>query len=168
MGRGMTFDYFTKYYSAYGSSGWSGYNGAAGLDDEGKEYQIYKYSLSNDEDGNKVATITEYYGNARNLEIPEEIDGYKVVGIGNDAFAKNQSIMTARIPESVAEIGNSAFAKCVNLRSVNIPKKIKFVGGGLYEDGPFSGCSSLKTVTFEDGITRIDKAIFKNCTGIEK
>ena len=166
--RGMTFDYFTKYYSAYGSSGWSGYNGAAGLDDEGKEYQIYKYSLSNDEDGNKVATITEYYGNARNLEIPEEIDGYKVVGIGNDAFAKNQSIMTARIPESVAEIGNSAFAKCVNLRSVNIPKKIKFVGGGLYEDGPFSGCSSLKTVTFEDGITRIDKAIFKNCTGIEK
>ena len=166
--RGMTFDYFTKYYSAYGSSGWSGYNGAAGLDDEGKEYQIYKYSLSNDEDGNKVATITEYYGNARNLEIPEEIDGYKVVGIGNDAFAKNQSIMTARIPESVAEIGNSAFAKCVNLRSVNIPKKIKFVGGGLYEDGPFSGCSSLKTVTFEDGITRIDKETFKNCTGIEK
>ena len=168
--RGLTFDYFTKYYSAYGSSGWSGYNGSAGLDDEGKEYQIYKYSLSNDEDGNKVATITEYYGNARNLEIPEEIDGYKVVGIGYGVFREHNEILEVTIPDSVKTIANSAFKFCQNLQSVYIPKNVEtgFVTGtDAFYSGPFYGCKSLKNITFAEGTTIINTGLFHGC-GIEK
>ena len=170
--RGLIFDYFTKYYSAYGSSGWSGYNGSAGLDDEGKEYQIYKYSLSNDEDGNKVATITEYYGNARNLEIPEEIDGYKVVGIGYGAFSDHKEILQVTIPDSVEKLSNSAFMYCSNLQSVSIPKDVNTdADAGYLSDltyrGPFYGCDSLKNITFAKGTTIINTGLFHGC-GIEK
>ena len=69
--------YFTKWNSRYGSF-WGGY----GLEENGTPKPVFTYSL--DDDGN--ATITGYTGNVSALVIPEEIDGHKVIALGDNAF----------------------------------------------------------------------------------
>lgn len=47
--------------------------------------------------------------------IPENIDGYKVTGIADNAFSCCTGLTEITIPESVEIIGSSAFANCRNL-----------------------------------------------------
>lgn len=49
------------------------------------------------------------------VEIPSEIDGVAVTGIGDRTFYRNTHIKKLVIPESVTSIGKSAFSGCSNL-----------------------------------------------------
>ena len=173
--------YFTKWNSRYGSS-WGGY----GLDENGTPKPVFTYSL--DDDGN--ATITGYTGNVSALVIPDEIDGHKVVKLGNGVFKKHQEIVSAQIPDSITSISASAFRDCSNLENVNLPKNLISIGNrafvrctkigkinlpkslmevdtyGINWWYPFDGCSNLKEIEFEEGITQIPTGIFGN-TGLE-
>ena len=173
--------YFTKWNSRYGSS-WGGY----GLDENGTPKPVFTYSL--DDDGN--ATITGYTGNVSALVIPEEIDGHKVVKLGNGVFKKHQEIVSVQIPDLITSIGVSAFRDCSNLENVNLPKNLISIGNrafvrctkigkinlpkslmevdtyGINWWYPFDGCSNLKEIEFEEGITQIPTGIFGN-TGLE-
>ena len=53
-----------------------------------------------------------------------------------------------------------AFLNCTALTEINIPASLN---DASY---PFEGCSNLKTIHFEDGITRITNYLFGNCTGL--
>ena len=173
--------YFTKWNSRYGSS-WGGY----GLDENGTPKPVFTYSL--DDDGN--ATITGYTGNVSALVIPDEIDGHKVVKLGNGVFKKHQEIVSVQIPDLITSIGVSAFRDCSNLENVNLPKNLISIGNrafvrctkigkinlpkslmevdtyGINWWYPFDGCSNLKEIEFEEGITQIPTGIFGN-TGLE-
>ena len=173
--------YFTKWNSRYGSS-WGGY----GLDENGTPKPVFTYSL--DDDGN--ATITGYTGNVSALVIPDEIDGHKVVKLGNGVFKKHQEIVSAQIPDSITSISASAFRDCSNLENVNLPKNLISIGNRAFFNCvsirniyipktlvevdtygwnwwyPFEGCSNLEKVEFEEGITQIPTGIFGN-TGLE-
>ena len=154
------------------------------------EKKVFEYTL--DDDGN--ATITKYDGNVRALTIPDTLDGYTVVGIGKNAFAKNTYLQSVVIPDTVTVIQESAFAECTNLSSVvlsenlvdlgraafseialtaiEIPKSLEtahvlFDNGRDCSDGPFENCEKLKIVTFEKGTTHIAQFLFAGCTGIE-
>ena len=154
------------------------------------EKKVFEYTL--DDDGN--ATITKYDGNVRALTIPDTLDGYTVVGIGKNAFAKNTYLQSVVIPDTVTVIQESAFAECTNLSSVvlsenlvdlgraafseialtaiEIPKSLEtahvsFDNGRDCSDGPFENCEKLKIVTFEKGTTHIAKFLFAGCTGLE-
>ena len=174
--------YFTKWNSRYGSS-WGGY----GLDENGTPKPVFTYSL--DDDGN--ATITGYTGNVSALVIPEEIDGHKVVKLGNGVFKKHQEIVSAQIPDSITSISASAFRDCSNLENVNLPKNLISIGNRAFFNCvsiknislpktlvdvdtygwnwwyPFEGCSNLEKVEFEKGITQIPAGIFGE-TGLKE
>ena len=60
-----------------------------------------------DPDGNAI--ITGYIGDAENLEIPEEIDGYPVKGIDDGAFKDKDGLKGMIIPKNVDSIGDDAF-----------------------------------------------------------
>lgn len=62
--------------------------------------------------------INEYLGSATDLEIPETIDGYTVVGIGAEAFKDCATLETVSIPGTVESIGENAFAGCTALTSI--------------------------------------------------
>ena len=144
---------------------------------------VYKYSL--DEDGN--ATITGYSGSVSALAIPQTIDGHKVVAIGKGAF-KGTCLVNVTIPDTVTEIGYSAFEDCKQLSSVSlssnltelgsgaflncssltsirIPKSLESAYSGITVDGPFDGCTALKNVELESGMTKIPTDLFNGCPG---
>ena len=177
--------YFTKWNSRYGSS-WGGY----GLDENGTPKPVFTYSL--DDDGN--ATITGYTGNVSALVIPEEIDGHKVIALGDNAFKGKKLLEYVEIANTVTYIGSQcfesdkelanvklssnikrmesgAFGNCTSLTEITIPKSLEEAGReygfGMYDYGPFCGCTNLKTVKLEKGLTQIAGNLFMRCYGLE-
>ena len=195
--RGMTFEYFTKYYSAYWGSGWSGCDSSYGLDGEGKPYAVYEYEIKTDSSKNQYAVLTKYRGNMRNLAVPETLDGYKVTKIGNDAFGKNNYLQILSIPDCITEIGTGVFIGCSNLSDVTLSKGLTKMGGYAFGDcdsltsieipkslketttayypeylydyhyGVFIASDNLKNVTFERGATEVAKGLFANNNSLE-
>lgn len=173
--------YFTKWNSRYGSS-WGGY----GLDENGTPKPVFTYSL--DDDGN--ATITGYTGNVSALVIPDEIDGHKVVALGDNAFKGKKLLEYVEIPNNVVKIGSYVFAN-TSLTDLKLPEKLTYLGRcvlsgntGVTEivipktlitvgaewgnilagDGPFHE-SNVQKATLEKGITSIPRNLFhKNTT----
>ena len=180
---GEMYKYYTPFYSQYA---YTGINSGTGAD--GSPYTIFEYSLDDEEQ----ATITKYNGNVAVLNIPETIDGYKVVEIGNDVFKNNQRLIVVSIPDTVTTIQRDAFANCINLAQVKLSKSLVELGTasfskcqslteieipksldlvsiyGFYTKGAFVGCDNLKKVKFEEGITQIATNLFYGCTGLEE
>ena len=96
---------------------------------------VYRIDIIN---GERVATIVNYRGTESKLMIPGVIEGTKVVGIGNSAFAGCSSLISVVISEGVTSIGKYAFSGCSSLTSVVIPDSVTSIGGYAFE-----GCSSL-------------------------
>ena len=189
--RGIDFKYYTNINSRYWGNGWSEGFGDYGYDANGNKVPVYTYTL--DEDNN--ATITGYKGHAAYLHIPETIDGYTVVGIGNGVFEGNKSLVSVSFPDSVTYIGShcfedceklsevklpsnleelesAAFGNCQELKTLTIPKTLTRAGGeygfGQYDYGPFYNCKNLKEVIVEKGIKTIPSELFAKCYGLEK
>ena len=81
--------------------------------------------------------ISNYAGNSATYEIPGEIDGKKVVRIGDYAFSDCTELTSVTIPDSVTDIRWRAFYNCVSLKSVTIPKSVTHIDNyafGYYDD----------------------------------
>ena len=94
-----------------------------------------------------------------------------VVNIGRNAFKNCTSLKSVNIPNSVTNIGGGAFSS-TKLTSVNIPSNVKTING-KYRDrgedrgsGAFENCTSLTSVTIENGVPMIGWAAFKGCTSL--
>ena len=180
--------YYTSWDSQYGSNGMrNGVSGSGGV-----ILPTYEYTL--DEYDN--ATITKYNGNVSALMIPTTLDGYTVVGIGDNVFEGRTSLAAIVFPDTVTDIGyaalkgctnlenvtlsgnlesisRQAFSGCTSLTEIEIPKSLTtsntyFDGSGGYYDGPFEKCAALKKITFEKGIKQIGRALFAGCTSLEE
>lgn len=170
-----------------------GYNGASkGNDVSGNPYTIFTYTL----DSNNQATITGFRGNTSSIKIPDTLDGYEVIAIGESAFKGNSTLryvgMTNNITKidyrafmncsalreiqlsyNLIDLGGGVFRNCTSLQSIMIPKSlVKCVNYQDYSDmtyvGAFTGCTNLKEISFEDGITKIPDKVFVHCDSIEK
>ena len=150
----------------------------------------YKYEYKVNEDGT-TATITNFLGpvdsegnvDSTNLgpydiEIPSELAGYTVTGLGNYSFAyryvdnsyydivsdKNPfgcSIRSVTIPKSVTSIGYKAFCYCENLQSLTFQGPIESMG-----DGAFEYCAKLEKVNIPNDITSIGNYAFYKCSAL--
>ena len=81
--------------------------------------------------------ISKYVGNSATYEIPGEIDGKKVIRIGNSAFIDCTELTSVTIPDGVTDIRWRAFYNCVSLKSVTIPKSVTYIDNyafGYYYD----------------------------------
>ena len=107
--------------------------------------------------------------------------------IGGSAFSFCTSLKSIHIPSTVKEIGGwcfqdcygleevtfaddsqlttiagATFIRCSSLKKITIPKSVKLIEKGGYSHGAFSGCSALKSVTFEPGslLETVDSGAF--------
>jgi uncharacterized protein YjdB len=137
--------------------------GDSGVTDSG-----LKYSVSD----NDEITITGYSGTATEVDIPSEIDGKKVISIGEDAFREFSigdeefrdfsGLTSIKIPDSVTTIGNNAFRGCSSLTDIKIPDSVTSIG--FYA---FRGCIGLTGISIPKSVTSIDGSAFEDCSGLE-
>ncbi len=159
---------------------------AAALSGEALVYGDFEYKFNNDD----TITLTKFIVTGTTFEVPEEIDGKPVVGIGSEAF-RDSGVLTIAIPDSITKIGNRAFEGCTGLYEVTLPKDLEFLGCAAFADctsleeitipktltksdvsssgkGPFTGCEKLQNIDFEEGTTTIANHLFYNCDFIEE
>ena len=103
--------------------------------------------------GNYAAVIG-YEGNAVELTIPSEIDGYQVFCINEGAF-ENASFKRVSLPETIMIVGPRSFVNCKNLETIDIgkcPAKPNAINYSHAEYGYgisykfITGCDSLKEI----------------------
>ena len=97
--------------------------------------------------------------NPQDLIIPSSIDGTKVIGIDEEAFAEWERLGSITIENGVEYIGMYAFEKCSNVKSVIIPNTLIGIDGHAFDD-----TVSLENVTFEkvSKLEYIDYMAFSN------
>ncbi|MCQ2405496.1 MAG: leucine-rich repeat domain-containing protein [Clostridia bacterium] len=109
-----------------------------------------------------VAAITGAAGDIGDtLTVPSSIAGYKVVGIGETAFAQGQ-FTSVTLPSTLTTLGDKAFYMCRNLESITLPKSVTQIG-----DYAFYYCDKLKSLDIPDGVTEISEYMLYACLGLE-
>jgi hypothetical protein len=127
--------------------------------------------------------IIKYGGKEKNVSIPSEIDGKKVVSIGEDCFKNNSFIIEVTIPSGVITIFSRAFYCCTNLKKITIPATVTEIfshafykcsaleylktNANIYNNA-FAECINLNTVYLGYYSRHIGKYAFYNCTKLTK
>lgn len=75
------------------------------------------------------------------VEIPETIDGYRVVSIQR----LNNNVVDVVISDGIENIEDYAFRNCQYLKRITIPKSVKYIG-----DNTFYNCGSLEEIEISD------------------
>jgi len=114
--------------------------------------QLDEGDLTWSDNGDGTVTITDYTGTAKDIIIPDTLDGKSVTVIGDYAFWNN-SLTSVVIPSSVTTIGNYAFSYN-QLTSVTIPDSVTVIG-----DLAFYG-NQLTSVVIPSSVTTIGNYAF--------
>lgn len=124
----------------------------------------------------KTAKIIRMKDIEGTVTIPNEINGYKIIGIGNiyewyDDYEGGAEVVLRRcrdqitkiiIEEGIEWIGQDAFGGCISLKSVKLPNTLKMIS-----PGSFRHCVSLTTITIPKNVLEIDSS-FYGCTSLNR
>ena len=151
-----------------------------GQNDTGSEPSGWAYRMTAD----GTAEIAAYTGNAAVLQIPSELDGYRVTAVGREVFRNNSVLTSVTIPAGVTSIGDYAFSECSSLSSVVIPDTVTSIGRDAFQKcrgltemtlpdsvnsigiGAFYMCTNLKEITLPDALTSVADYTFQNCSSL--
>ena len=100
----------------------------------------WTYNVLNEEE--KTAEITGYNGTETELVFPEEIDGYTMVAIADEAFCGasyyDYPITRIDVPNTYKRIGDANFRYYRNLMEVSLPHGLEYIGyRAFYRSGIF-------------------------------
>ena len=116
----------------------------------------------------------------------------RVTSIGKSAFSGCTSLTEIVIPDSVTEIGEYAFSGCTSLSKVKLSNNLTIIEAGTFFDctslteivipdsvtkirgtgsyyndnGAFSGCTSMKSITIGSGVEELDDSFISFCRGL--
>ena len=130
---------------------------------------IYTYAV---EGGNiyfNAATgeIIDCDTSAISVDIPQEINGVEVTGIGYGAFSNCTNLTSINMYWPIADIKEQAFLNCTSLTSVTLPAEaLEKYEDNFYEENFFGGfyvapwgldsCTSLSSIRVEDPFFNYD------------
>ena len=102
------------------------------------------------------------YSYSGDIYVPSEIDyngeSFKVVGIGNSAFAQCANLTSLSIADGISYLGDNACNSCVKLKSIDIPASVKRIG-----ESAFQNCICLESFDIPYGVTVLSKQCFMEC-----
>lgn len=114
-------------------------------------------------DNGETCSITAYVGTDKEVNIPEEIDGHKVVAIEIGAFLNNNTLERIIIPDSVKQIWQNAFWGCIELKEVTFGDNITFIGGRAFKE-----CISLQEINLPKKLEKMEASVFEGCKSAKK
>lgn len=106
--------------------------------------------------------IKKYNGTSDEVNVPAEIDGYKVTCIGWSAFKNCNSLRRVTLPDTVTSVGKWAFVECKNLREVRLSSNLLSVSAYA-----FSGCSSMESIELPRSLRVIGESAFASCSSLK-
>ena len=110
------------------------------------------FEITQNEHG--TISITGYTGRAKDVVIPETIEGIRVTHIGNYVFHE-KGLTSVTIPNSVTYIGQHAFSRN-QLTSITIPNSVTHISGGAFR------YNQLTNVIIPDSVTFISSWAFSD------
>lgn len=134
-----------------------------------------------------TAMIDTYTGDATEVTVPAEIDGYTVSRVDDSAFYGNADVTAVHFADTITQIGERCFYNCTALSEVTLPVNLEVIGRYAFwncpaltaitipktlervdgSGGVFTGTTNLKTVTFAEGTTILVGSLFRDCTSLE-
>lgn len=108
-------------------------------------------------------SVTACDSGVTDLNIPEYIDGYKILSIGDQAFYSCTKLETLTLPDSITSIGEAAFYGCSALTELTLPSSITTISNGM-----FGYCYALTSFEVPDTVTAIGDYAFSNCRYLEQ
>ena len=97
--------------------------------------------------------IVEYIGDAVNVDIPEVVDGQKVIKIGIRAFS-DKKLESITIPSNIDEIKGRAFENNT-LKHIELPKNLEIIETCAFSE------NQLTQIEFPETLTKINHGAFK-------
>ncbi len=79
----------------------------------------------------------DYATFADNVDIPQTLDGYRVISLEDDAF-RGEDYAAVVIPEGVTSIGDHAFYNSLSLECVTLPSSITSLGDYAFDSTPLT------------------------------
>lgn len=120
------------------------------------------------------------------ISIPDVVNGYSVIRIGDFAFAECGYLTNVFIPNTIIDIGRSSFAYCNKLSHFSIPNTVTTIGNYAFYGctgftsitipnsvssigaTSFAGCENLVSVTIGYSLNSFGENAFKNCNNLQK
>ncbi len=118
-----------------------------------------EYTFLDPEKGEGSALqVTGTHGTVREVEIPAEIDGYRVISVAEEAFRGSSALRSVKTEGSL-QIASYAFAEC--------PQLSEFDFEGVTEIGSyaFMSCTSL-TKVHSSTVRSVGTSAFLDCTSL--
>lgn len=103
--------------------------------------------------------VSSYFGNSKNIKIPDTYENYKVTVVGHGLF-QNSDIESVEIPDTVTEVQDYSFASNKNLSSVKLSQNLKVIGNNAFWD-----CKNLKSIELPGSLKKIGVYAF-SATGL--
>lgn len=104
---------------------------------------------------------------SRKDDISEIIFSGSVNTIGKYAFQGLSNLTSITWPTTLQTIKTGAFQKCTSLDNITIPKTLIMAESNDVCKSVFEGCTSLKTVSFENGTVTIPEYIFLGVQSVQ-
>ncbi len=141
--------------------------------------------------------IYAYNGNDTVVTVPDQVDGFDITQISEEAFSpwkdriskkieeNRRAIKKVILPESIKKICGNAFTGCENLSEVGFPQQLEYIGFNAFNStalteavlpesvtyigvNAFSFCHKLKNVVLPTGECTIENGVFLCCPLIDK
>ena len=93
------------------------------------------------------------------LTVPSEVEGYRVIHIGADAFHRN-NLSRIILPETITGIYAYAFGYSFELTSITIPKNVSYIPN----EGVFCECPKLREIIVDEDNPVYDSR--ENCNAV--
>lgn len=130
-----------------------------------------RYELTQNKNANIVGYTSDFSGI---LNIPDEVNGYKVVNVKKGAFKDCTNLTEINFSNNIKRIEMNAFEGCTSLTSIVLPEQLDEI-----QKDAFLSCTSLKNATMPITVnpdageysqisSKIYGTAFNNCTALEK